>query len=214
MRALVLTLAIGLSACGPAPPRPSTAQPPQSTPLGTPAPPPAQASPACESWDHFCVRATDLPPRLAGAALSPQGLGPIHVGATIDEVEALVGRSLEHDNASDSDACREYVLAWSDEGGVIILTQDRRVQRVSVFGEAFPIATESGIHVGSSAASVVAAYRGARRTAAPYDDLPAYELLYWAAPNQSGLRFEIGADGKVARMHGGSQAIQYIEGCL
>jgi len=151
---------------------------------------------------------------LTNARLGPEGLGPIHVGMTIDAIEELVGHPLQHDNMSESDACREYPLAWVRDGGaVVVMTQDRRVTRVSVFGEQFGVRTAEGVGGGSTDEAVRAAYPNAEEHGAPYEDSPAHDLFAWRTP-QAGLRFEVGRDGKVSAMHGGDESIRYIEGCL
>jgi hypothetical protein len=48
---------------------------------------------------------------------------------------------------------------------------------------------------------------------AKYDGPPAHNLIVWRTPNESGLRFEIGADGKVTAIHAGGASILYVEGC-
>ena len=121
---------------------------------------------------------------------------------------------MSESDMSESDACREYPLAWTRDGGaVVIMTQDRRVTRVSVFGLQYGVRTAEGVGPGSTSERVRVAYPNAQRDAAPYEDPPAHDLIVWRNPN-AGVRFEIGMDGKVAAMHGGDRSIRYIEGCL
>jgi hypothetical protein len=133
---------------------------------------------------------------------------------TLPEVEAIVGH-LDHDRMSDSDACREYALAWSrNAGAVYLMLEDGRVTRVSIFGGAYQLKTAAGIGIGSSEAAARAAYPSAEREGAPYGGEPAYDLYVWREPHRSGLRFEVDEHGVVTAMHGGGRSIQYMEGCL
>ena len=63
---------------------------------------------------------------------------------------------------------------------------------------------------------------GAIAQPAKYDPAPAEDLFVWANggstayvtdPNARGVRYEIGADGKVKAVHAGGPSIQLVEGC-
>ncbi len=94
------------------------------------------------------------------------------------------------------------------------MIEDGHVTRISVFGAMGHVRTHEGIGIGSSGASVRHAYQNVEREAAAYDGPPAYDLYVWQVRDHAGLRFEVGADGKVNAMHGGTNSIGYMEGCM
>ena len=151
--------------------------------------------------------------------LTAQGLGAIRIGQTIGEVEAALGAP--ETPIADQDACNIFHPARAP-AGVFVMTEAGHVSRVSL-REGATIQTDRGFGVGSEAAAIKAAYGGgAIAQPAKYDPAPAEDLFVWANggstayvtdPNARGVRYEIGADGKVKAVHAGGPSIQLVEGC-
>ena len=99
----------------------------------------------------------------------------------------------------------------SDLPGMSILADDEGVvMRVSI-SEPSTVETVAGIGIGASEAEVRAAYPAVRERAGDSNDLPGTNL-YTALPRHPGLRFEIGADGTVIRIHGGQPPFLSYDG--
>ena len=152
---------------------------------------------------------------LSAFQLSAEGLGPVRVGMSVREAsEALHTRFGDAFEGGD-DSCAEYGLPdAAPGGGIAIMAIDGRIARVTIVSGGLGIRTPEGIGIGSTEHEVRAAYPSSADSPAPYDDAPAHDLTFWRHPNADGMRFEIDAHGRVVRMHGGSNAITYIEGCL
>ena len=73
--------------------------------------------------------------------------------------------------------------------------------------------TSEGIAVGDSAADVRVAYPDAIEEPAKDDGPPAHTLTSWATPAERGIRFYISAEGVVAGITAGNEAIGLSEGC-
>ena len=152
---------------------------------------------------------------LSALQLSSEGLGPVRVGMSVREAsEALHTRFGDAIEGGDN-SCMEYGLPdAAPGGGIAIMAIDGKIARVTIVSADLGVRTPEGIGIGSTEQQVRAAYPGSADSPAPYDDPPAHDLTFWRHPNAEGIRFEIDAHGRVVRMHGGSSAITYIEGCL
>jgi hypothetical protein len=96
---------------------------------------------------------------------------------------------------------------------VQVMAEAGVVTRISAVGPAAP-AVAAGVGVGAADADVRAAYPGAVETPAKYEPPPAHDLTIWTVPDERGVRFEIGTDGRVSVLHVGGPSILYVEGCL
>jgi hypothetical protein len=88
-----------------------------------------------------------------------------------------------------------------------------RISRISDY-DAADAATPEGVKLGDSDEAIRAAYPSAVEQPANYDPAPAHDLIVWATPDESGLRFEINADGAAHALHAGDSTILLAEGCL
>lgn len=145
--------------------------------------------------------------------LTPTGWGPVRIGMTRDQVSKALKVELQGDAFDNEGSCIELFPASEQLKGTYFMFLDGRLSRISVI-ETAKIATPRGIHVGSTADEVRAAY-GETLRAEPhhYVDLPAEYLTYWLKPNVRGVRFETDAQRKVETIHAGNDSIQLIEGC-
>ena len=190
-------LLLGLAACSPEP-----ADGPHSEPATANASTPAAPSPSPAAPPSVPEAA---PP--AANVLRLEGLGALRVGEAVP-----AGSGWAERGAQISDTCR--TISSPDHPGVYAIVEDGKVRRITV-GQGSEVKLVEGIGVGAAEGEVRAAFPGFREAPHEYSDPPA---KYLTAPNgQSGdpaLRFEIGADGKVALIHVGTKPVLfYVEGC-
>lgn len=163
-----------------------------------------------EPWHVYYADGEPLAAPLAGAQLSTDGLGPLRVGARVEDVNALLNAELEA-IATDGD-CQEWSVVHAPSGAISLLSRGSRVVRISTFGE-LGIRTPEGIGIGSTAADVRAAYPNAERVEAEYYDEPAHELYVWRDTGAwIGMFFRINEQERVSEMYAGGE-LKNIEGC-
>ena len=145
--------------------------------------------------------------------LTPAGWGPVRIGMTREQVAKALQVELAGDAFDNEGSCIELFPTSEELKGTYFMFLDGRLSRISVV-ESGKVATPRGIHVGSTADEVRAAY-GEKLQAEPhhYVDLPAEYLTYWLRPKMRGVRFETDAERKVQTIHAGNDSIQLIEGC-
>jgi hypothetical protein len=163
------------------------------------------------------VTAATLAPAAAavaqpGAVLTPQGYGPFRVGMTWAQAQRAVPGLRYGERLDEQNTCHE--ASTSRMPGVYAMFENGRLVRVSLSSPS-RVRTARGIHVGSTAAEVRAAYRGQYRDE-PHTYVGPQGRYYtvWTVRNRAGLRFETDERQRVQTIHGGGSAIQYVEGCL
>lgn len=178
--ALIVLLAAGAAACGGGSSTTATGiVTPSSTgfvPAGGTAPPPASAAPSSTTTTVAGTSTTLGKPTLNDAsAISTVGLDKVHFGMTAAEAEQAAGAKLVAE-ANKNAAC---YLATPDPGpkGVAFLLANGRVERVDI-GAGSPIATRSGIKVGSTEAQVKQAYGAQIQVQPRFDGQPGNALVY------------------------------------
>jgi hypothetical protein len=145
--------------------------------------------------------------------LTPAGWGPVRIGMNRDQVSKALKVELEGEAFDNEGSCIELFPASEELKGTYFMFLDGKLSRISLV-EPGRIATPRGIHVGSTAEQVRAAYgEKLRAEAHHYAGEPAEYLTYWLKPNARGVRFETDTERKVQTIHAGNDSIQLIEGC-
>ena len=177
---------------------------------------PAEPAPAAPEAPAAVV-ATEAP---AADQLTAEGFGAIRVGQTIAEVEQAYGAPAKP--IADPNGCNVFHPARAPEG-VWVMTEEGRVSRVTLRDGA-SVTTDRALGLGAPAAAVKQAY-GAAAQVSPhkYESAPSEYVTVWSGGPRSeayvtdaaarGLRYEVGADGKVQAIHGGGPTIQLVESC-
>lgn len=157
--------------------------------------------------------------------LTAEGFGPLRIGMTLADVVTTYGPDSDPDSVGgpEPESCDQFRPARAP-ADLLVMIEEGRLTRISLLSGS-EVRTDTGLHLGLSAARVRAAYGPALR-AEPhkYADPPAEYLTVWArggpgadgiaGEGSRGIRYEIGSDGNVATIHAGGDSIQYVEGCL
>ncbi len=150
--------------------------------------------------------------------LTADGLGPVRIGMTAAEVAAVWGANAV---VSEPMTCQVYHPDKAPDG-VDVMLQDGRLTRITL-GQGSSVKTDRGFGVGDSGIAIKQAFGGAVfAQPAKYDPAPAEDLFVWAKgrstayvvdPAARGIRYEVGKDGLVSRVHAGDPSIQLVENC-
>jgi hypothetical protein len=144
--------------------------------------------------------------------LTVEGLSPVRIGMTRQQVEAALHTRLEGEPIEDEKSCVELVPVGRDRG-LWFMFEEYKLTRISI-GKPSRITTPRGIGLGASADAVKRAYgRGLKSEPHKYEDRPAEYLTYWTVPGKRGVRFETDGKRRVQTIHTGTGSIQYVEGC-
>ena len=177
---------------------------------------PAEPAPAAPEASAAAV----APVASAADQLTAEGFGAIRVGQTIAEVEQVYGAPAKP--IVDPDDCNVFHPVRAPEG-VWVMTEEGKVSRVTLRDGA-SVTTDRALGLGAPAAAVKQAY-GAAAQASPhkYESTPSEYITVWTGGPRSepyvtdaaarGVRYEVGADGKVKAIHGGGPSIQLVESC-
>ncbi|PAP77950.1 hypothetical protein [Rubrivirga marina] len=200
MRAALCVLAlVALAACGPGDE--------SAAPVTEAGPAPADTARA------------PAPPPATDTTLTADGWGPLTVGMTRAELVEAVGDAPPDvaTGLADTGSCEEFHPVRAPEG-LLVMLEDGVLTRVSASGES-EVTTPEGLGLGDAAADVEAAHGDdAVVTPHKYVEAPAAYVTVWRSGDGGeavrGIRYEIGADATVERIHGGGPSIEYVEGCL
>jgi hypothetical protein len=159
----------------------------------------AMLAPACSSHDAW--------------VLTPRGLGPLYVGMTRAQAEAVVGSSLAISGDAEWKDCA-FTPRASLPPGIRIMVENGTIARIDVDSNS-AITTVEGVRVGDSEARVHSVYAG-RVTVTPQKYTTGhYMTVRSAAAADSLFRMIFETDGrKVLRFRGGRvPAVEYVESC-
>ena len=150
------------------------------------------------------------PSTTAGWTVTPDGIGAIRVGMTVDDLRKIAG-DFAVPNAT---AECSYVRPSAAPPGVMIMLARGQVARVDV--DSAGIRTDAGIAVGDSAARVTDAYAG-RVSSTPHKYVPGGQYLSTTpvSPQDSSRRivFET-ANGRITRFRSGRlPEVEWVERC-
>ncbi|MBZ6379751.1 hypothetical protein B5C34_14885 [Pacificimonas flava] len=123
------------------------------------------------------------------------------------------------DNGNYTDACRTWTSTASP--GVALMVERLAgartpvVTRITAYSpDAEDVHSLRGVQVGSSEQAVRAAYPKLEESPHKYAPPPAKDLFWRPDGSDTGLRFEIGPDGRVGELHAGiDPSLGYVEGC-
>jgi hypothetical protein len=132
--------------------------------------------------------------------LVPAGWGPVRIGMDRAQVEKALEVELQGDAFDNEGSCIELFPKSEELKGTYFMFLDGKLSRITVV-ESDLVATPRGIHIGSTADEVRAAY-GEKLQAEEHGYLgqPAEYLTYWLKPKASGVRFETDGERKVAAL--------------
>tara|TARA_R110002167_G_scaffold47169_3_gene139920 strand:+ start:3081 stop:3674 length:594 start_codon:yes stop_codon:yes gene_type:complete len=177
------------------------------------APEPAPPAPAPE---------TATPPASPVApanTLTAEGFGPLRIGMTRGEVIAALGEDANPNAVGGPDpaSCDMFRPARAPEG-LLVMVENGVLTSIHLSRNT-DVKTDRGLAIGDTAAAVKQAYgTAAEATPHKYVEAPAEYITVWTTADHDsaaarGLRYEIGADGRVQGIAVGGPSIQYVEGC-
>ncbi|WP_241004614.1 hypothetical protein [Brevundimonas fontaquae] len=155
--------------------------------------------------------------------LTAEGLGPVRIGMSRADLVKVWGEDSQPNavGGPEPEVCDQFhpTKAPAD---VLVMIQRGVLTRITLSRGA-TIETDRGFKVGDTAMAIKQAYGGSI-FAQPhkYQDAPAEDLYAWSKGGSSayvtdsaarGVRYEVGADGKVIAIHAGDPSIQLVEGC-
>ena len=186
---------------------------------------PAQEPPPVPAPEVPAADATPPPaPAVTLDVLTADGIGPLTIGMTKDEVIAAVGNTRTPDavGGPEPEACEEFRPERAPEG-VLVMIVEGKLSRISLV-DLSTVKTDKGLGLGDTSDTVKTAY-GDQAKASPhkYQDKPAEYVTWWKGGPRTepyvqdeaarGIVYEIDGTGKVGAVHAGGPSIQYVEGC-
>jgi hypothetical protein len=161
----------------------------------------------------------------AAQVLTAEGFGPLRIGMSRAEVVQALGEDSDPQavGGPDPESCDQFRPVRAPEG-MLVMIEEGRLTSVSLI-DGSGVRTDRGLGLGATAAEVRAAYGKALQAGShKYEERPAEYLTTWAkdgpggeeyetAPTARGIRYEVGAKGRVQAIHAGGPSIQYVEGC-
>jgi len=143
--------------------------------------------------------------------VSPQGVGPVRIGATIAELNAALGEQLKP--AYDVNPECDYLDPAALPAGIALMVERDTVVRIDVDTTGIP--TKEGASVGDSEAKVLELYRGRVQVQPHKYTGPTghYLVVTWPSDTLHLLIFETDGEKVVTYRAGIRPAVEYIEGC-
>ena len=199
MKRLAVLAALAVTACGPKP---------EVTAAITPPTPPAE-SPQPPS------------PAVTLDVLTADGIGPLRIGMTKDEVITAVGDTRTPDAVGIPGECIEFQPQRAPDG-VWVMIESGKLTSITL-GDLSTVKTDKGFGLGDTPDAVKAGYPDAKTTPHKYQDKPAEYITWWKGGPRNepyveddaarGIVFEVDGTGRVGAIHAGGPSIQYVEGC-
>lgn len=145
-----------------------------------------------------------------GEVLTPEGLGAVRIGMSVEELEAIPGLAFSVEPRART-ACG-YAESTRPDAGFAVMLDAGTVVRVDVTGPG--IRTEAGIGVGDAEAAVSAAYGPDRVASAGHEYVPGGHTLTVAPPGE-GAAIVFETDGAVVTSlrAGWFPHVTFSEGC-
>jgi hypothetical protein len=142
--------------------------------------------------------------------LREDGIGPVNVGMTVAQLNAILGANFSMPKGKEDQSC--FYLEPKAHPQVAFMMIDGRLARIDVNRAGVP--TESGIQVGETEAKTLKVYGpGLKVDPHAYTAPDGHYLTIRSKEGQLGLRFET-YKGRIEMFYAGqADAIQYIEGC-
>jgi hypothetical protein len=192
----ILVAALLLAGCGPAGEKADADASPKAA-----AEPPA-AIPAGPSGGALFIQ-----------PLTQEGWGEVRIGMSHDEAVAALGGKVQADASTRDETWRAcHMIAAAEPEGLWAMVENDRVTRLTL--RSGNVRTDAGLKVGDPRDRVLETYPDIlEREPHKYQEPPAEYLTWWARPDQSGIRYSIGQDGRVQEIHAGGPSIRYVEGC-
>jgi hypothetical protein len=158
-----------------------------------------------------------VPANAIAAVLTPDGFGPLKIGMTRSQVEAIMGKDASPGSVGGPDPaqCDQFHPRRAPPGLLVMLEQGR-LTRISIARNR-GLRSADGIGVGFRRTAVLAKLgKAAQLSPHQYEPRPAVYIDHWRgkAGTSRGIRYEIGKNGQVAMIHAGGPSIRYVEGCL
>lgn len=185
----------------------------------------AEAAPEAAAAAPVSAPRAEAPAPAAAAVLTAEGFGPLRIGMSRAEVVKALGEDDDPEaiGGPDPRSCDQFRPERAPEG-MLVMIEEGRLTSISLI-DGSKVRTDRGLALGATAAEVRAAY-GKALQAGPhkYEEAPAEYLTSWAkdgprgeafqtAAAARGIRYEVGAKGRVQAIHAGGPSIQYVEGC-
>jgi hypothetical protein len=182
-----------------------------------------EPAPATPAEPTLAAEAPAPSPAITFDVLTPDGIGPLKIGLTKDEVIAAAGDTRTPDAAGiPGSECSEFQPQRAPDG-LWVMIEAGKLTRITV-GEMSTLKTDKGLGLGDPADAVKTAYGAeAKTTPHKYQGAPAEYITWWTGGPRSephvqdetarGIVYEIDGTGKVGAIHAGGPSIQYVEGC-
>jgi hypothetical protein len=162
-------------------------------------------------------------PAVTFDVLTADGIGPLKIGMTKEEIITAVGDTRTPDAVGiPGGECIEFQPQRAPDG-LWVMLEAGKLSRITI-GEISTLKTDKGLGLGDAPDAVKTAY-GAEAKATPhkYQAAPAEYITWWKGGPRSepyvqdevarGIVYEIDGTGKVGAIHAGGPSIQYVEGC-
>lgn len=157
------------------------------------------------------------PASAMAAVLTPDGFGPLKIGMTRQQVEAIMGRDATPrvPGGPEPAVCDQFHPRRAPPG-LLVMVERGKLTRISIARNRW-LRSSDGIGIGFRRTAILAKLgKAAQVSPHKYEARPAAYVDHWRGkPGASrGIRYEVAKNGQVAQIHAGGPSITYVEGCL